>query len=177
MLKRYDIERVRGTHENWAVILIDTEMRMIAVVSDLGRWAHLWAAPDMDFRRFLVEMEDDPHYLHGALMQGRRDRLVYDGDATRALVREHVRERFADDPRALADEIQLLEDHAMWDEESFGEWIGQTQLRSAYDLRQTQPEPACMTFCTRVYARFVSLLRAELAGIDPHAIAARVEIR
>ena len=150
---------------------------MIAVVSDLGRWAHLWAAPDMEFRRFLVGLADDLHYLHGGLMQGRGDRLVYDGDGTRALAREHVKETFADDPATLADELQLLEDHAMWDEESFGEWLGQTRLRSAYDLRQTQPEPACMRCCTRVYARFAAVLRAELAGIDPHALAARVDIR
>jgi hypothetical protein len=172
MLKLYDVRMPKGS--DWAVIVIDTDRGLLGVVSTRGNYAALWLDPGGDFRAFLIALEEDPLYLHGKLLHGRRERLVYDAEETVAAALAALP---TDDQKR---ETALLDDYDLSSEIDFVVWAKASDVPESYALLRRVPEPDCLAFCTTIYPRFVAMLRAEFvaeAEAARHALAARVEVR
>jgi hypothetical protein len=157
--QRYEIRPVSKLGD-WAIVVIDVSRGYFSAVSSRGNYAHQWPETGFDFVRLLLEMERDWDYLHGKLMSGRPNAKVYDGDATRAAVKEAIAD--LDDELLRAMELSLIEEHdELSDPLNFSMWLGETQLYDALECRRTVLEPDCVVFCKEIYPRFVALLRAD----------------
>lgn len=69
----------------WAIITtisVTERFHVLQITSDYGNWSYVWAAPGGPFRKFLIGLADDPHYLvdklcgepMGGLSETARDR-------------------------------------------------------------------------------------------------------
>jgi hypothetical protein len=171
VLKRYEVRPAANGGE-WATIVLDTERGFFAAVSDRGNYAYAWSDfGDADFRSFLIGLEDSPDYLHGKLMSGRTAK-VFDGDATRAVVEEHLRSLPAGQSE---NELAVLADCDLSNEFGFAEWVALSMLDDVHDLAVRAPEPDCLAFCTGIFTRFVAMLREELRAEAEQIAAAAKE--
>jgi hypothetical protein len=154
--------------EGWAVIVIDVDRGFFATVSDWGNYAYLWSNPGGEFRRFLINC--DAHYLYGKLMSGRPDMKVFDGEATKAAILEHLEEANKTEleihgkPWKHYDkELDMLAGRYFGDKGEFESWLSETLIEEAYEFCRTSPEQQCTSFCEKVMPRFKKLLHEELA--------------
>jgi len=190
-LRKYVIRNIEGHGWGWAIIVIDTSNGFFSTVSDWGNYGYIWSAPgSRGFWQFLLEI--DEHYLHGKLMSGRTDRLVYDEGLARRAVwfelldwmrrkRKELRRlgRFQEEERRRL-ERSIEEEKEHWERadfsssESFYAWSTESRL-NFFELRDYHvPNRQCMAFCRRAWPRFCEMLRAELAAEAEAAAAPEV---
>ena len=168
MLKRYDIKSDRKTHEGWAIIVIDTAIGYFSTVSDYGNYAYIWGTPGMEFRKFLLGLNTD--YLRGKLLHGRRaETQVFDGDATKAAIKQHLDEADASERECggicwkwSAVEHDLLADRSFEDKSDFESWQSETRIDEPWTFGVWKPDPQATAFCEKVMPRFKKLLEEEL---------------
>lgn len=158
-LRKYVI-RPAAPLSSWAIILIDTSHGFFATVSDYGNYAYNWSNPGCEFRKFLTELE--PTYLHGKLMHGRRDRQVYDQQATLKAVREYFVQEGKDVEKEMED-INSADFNNLHDDYDFRTWIDEKNLYGEVEhLHCTMPNPESWAFCTKLFPTFQMALRKEL---------------
>jgi hypothetical protein len=162
MLKYYKLPSIKG--EGWAHISINANTGFFATVSDWGNYAFLWTAPGLEFREFLMQLQ--PDYLYGKLMMGRPDHKVFDGAKTKAniieAIEEHNKETEGGWPY-YEEELAVVQAHSFDDEGDFEAWQSETKLADSWEYGERCPAPDCMGFCTKIWPRFVVLLKEELA--------------
>jgi hypothetical protein len=163
LLRRYDVPST-GVGEGWAVIVLDIPGLFFAAVSDYGNYAFQWTniGDGNEFRKFLVGLE--PDYLHGKLMHGRGDAKVFDGEATFKAVKKHLMEvTKREDPTLYKREKSRLQEVGEFSSQSdFDHWMSDTDLDVPWEFAVRIPEPQCMQFCTKTFARFKEMLTEEL---------------
>ena len=165
MLRRYDIRSHRALHSGWAIIVLDTSIGYFSTVSDYGNYAYAWSSPGIEFRRFITQCEDD--YLLGKLLSGRRDREVYDPDATKKAVADAL-EHEKDSWSHYAEEMERFESCSFSDKEDFYWWYQGTKLDDAHELIRMKWNPQAVAFTKYVMPRFRALLREEIVGERCH---------
>lgn len=164
MLKRYSLPSIKG--EGWAQIVIDTEWGFFATVSDWGSYSFMWTAPGCEFRKFLTELQ--PDYLYGKLMMGRPKNKEFDEKKTEENIRQAIEDKNkeADDVHAgweyYEEELEILSNRLPMDEANFESWESETRLTDVWELAVYSPCHDCMGFCTKIWPRFVELLKKEL---------------
>lgn len=161
MTRTYKIPSEPG-HGGWAKFVIDDD-GYFSVVSDYGNYAFHWTAFGDNFREFLLDI--GPDYLMGKLSNGK---YVFDADATRAACQYRLKDLRKDST------IEKDEARDMWD--AIGELNSEEEFRAFFQddsdieelfeewwdmMRQDYPSDL-KDFATRVYPRFVAMLKAEL---------------
>jgi hypothetical protein len=162
MLKYYKLPSIKG--EGWAHISLNTDTGFFATVSDWGNYSYIWDAPGGEFRHFLLDLR--PDYLYGKLMMGRPDSKVFDGAKTVENVRLAIEEKNAEEEGHwphYREELEALSAIGRDPEKSeFEGWESETRLTDVWEYAVYVPAPDCMGFCTKVWPRFVELLKKEL---------------
>ena len=164
-LRRY---YVRDKTVGWGVFVLDLQSGYFSVVSDYGNYAYIWPDTGMEFRRFLVKLDDD--YLGGKLLSGRESRTQLDGEATKVAITERLealnaaQKELTGRPWDLYEqEKELLEEVGGFDTEyEVFAWHSQTHLEDAHDYIVRRRDRQCVMFCTRLYPLFVEMLKEEL---------------
>jgi hypothetical protein len=156
MLKRYELKSEK--YGGWAIIVLDTSIGYFSAVSDFGNYAYIWSSPGCEFRKFLTELEAD--YLCGKLLMGRSDAKVFDGEATKELITQHLKEN--KDWPFYVEEKKLLNSTRFSDQGDFEAWCAETRLDTPHEYAAQRHNPQGMGFCMRVWPRFVALLKKEL---------------
>jgi hypothetical protein len=163
MLKYYKLPSIKG--EGWAHISLNLETGFFATVSDWGNYSYIWTHPGGEFRKFL--METQPDYLLGKLMMGRPNAKEFDKEATVKQIEEALAERRVSYLERKGVEwvrynAELKAAKDIKNKEDFEAWVSTTALGDAYEFYSSRPNPECMGFCTKVWPRFVKLLKEEL---------------
>jgi hypothetical protein len=147
--------------DGWAIIHIDSN-GFFGAASDFGNYAYVWDYPSMPFKDFLMKI--DAHHLCEKLAQGR---LKFNEKLTAQTVREWILEarrgRSISAPRARD---EWYESFSIKDEHTFRNW-GETrgnEFDEPWEAACYSPPSQCVAFCTRVYPRFVEILKAEKEG-------------
>ena len=160
MLKRYDIRRYKH-HQGWAVIIIDTSIGYFSTVSDWGNYSYVWTHPGGEFRRFLMEVEDD--YFINKILHGRDDRQVYDADATKKAIKDVLdeEEKSGDWPH-LQEELEHFAESGLETKEDFYAWYQDTKLDDAHELIRMQWNPQAVSFARYILPIFKGMLREDI---------------
>ena len=149
------------SHGGWAKFIIDDD-GYFSVVSDYGNYAFHWTAFGDNFREFLLDIS--PDYLMGKLSNGK---MSFDLEASQARLYEVIKELQADigpddddnvDAEDLASAIK-----ACYGEEDLKEILKDQDILEEWWEYLRQDYPADLKgFATRVYPRFVAMLKVEL---------------
>jgi hypothetical protein len=160
MLKYYALPLITG--EGWAHIALNTETSFFAAVSCWGNYAFIRDVVGTEFRQHLIQLQ--PAYLYGKLMMDRTDREVLDGTKTKAGIIKAIEELNKERRgwRLYKEELALVAAHSFADESDFEAWQSETRISEPWEYVERGPSPVCMDFCTKLWPRFVKLLRKEL---------------
>lgn len=164
---RYSLPSLPGGEDSWSIVFVDST-GCVAVLSDYGDWCFRWQQRHCghdDVRDFLWRLDAD--YLARKLGMGRKEELqVYDGEATRKRIREHIcqyRRSGSLSKEVAREEWELagndLEDNG---EVGFHEWYLNTSFSDAYEMASYRMSHGLHHWATVSFLRLKTLLLAEL---------------
>ena len=156
-------------HEGWAIIHMDSK-GFFATCSDFGNYAFHWSdwGKGRDFRLFVIEMTEDPHYIGNKLNHDKWNKQ--DDQETATHIKKEIisRRRNGTFDKDVARENWDYLEHYDSGSIDFREWIQNQTLfddwSEASDCAVSKPSGDIWCFCTKTLVRLAEILKAELAA-------------
>lgn len=156
--RRYDVRNDVG---KWLGTFVVARDGMLSIRSEYGNYSYWWhSIGNDDFRAFLLGCDDD--YLLRKLSPEEE----YDGEATEKNVRMWIGNAFQSATISESDALGFEADAICADfTTEFGmyRWLFDTKMPNAHELVIRRTSPQAVLFCKRVWPRFCTELREELA--------------